>query len=172
MTLLKCLIAAAAAFSGFVALMYVAQRSLMYHPERLRTPPAAAGLFDAQEIVLDTADGEKVIVWHVPPKDGKPLVLYFQGNAGSLRMRADRFRAFVEDGTGLVALSYRGYGGSTGGTVRTNLYELRTLNGSLDVIFVRAEHLPRLAGGINEQSRDALSIQAIAEENKAIVEPI
>ena len=114
MALLKWLIAAAAVFGGFVALMYVAQRSLMYHPERLRTPPAAAGLFDAQEIVLDTADGEKVIVWYVPPQDGKLLMLYFQGNAGSLRTRADRFRAFVEDGTGLVALSYRGYGGSTG----------------------------------------------------------
>jgi fermentation-respiration switch protein FrsA (DUF1100 family) len=114
MTLLKYLIAAAAAFGGFVALMYVAQRSLMYHPERLRTPPEAAGLADAQEIVLDTADGEKVIVWYVPPKPGKPLVLYFHGNGGSLRYRADRFGALAEDGTGLVALSYRGYGGSTG----------------------------------------------------------
>ena len=62
----------------------------------LRTPPAAAGLFDAQEIVLDTADGEKVIVWYVPPKPGKPLVLYFHGNGGSLRYRADRFRALAE----------------------------------------------------------------------------
>src|SRR4029079_11039914 len=114
MTLLKYVIAAAAAFGGFVALMYVAQRSLMYHPERLRTPPEAAGLFDAQEIVLDTADGEKVIVWYVPPKPGKPLVLYFHGNGGALRYRADRSRALAEDATGLVALSYRGYGGSTG----------------------------------------------------------
>jgi fermentation-respiration switch protein FrsA (DUF1100 family) len=64
--------------------------------------------------VLDTADGEKVIVWYVPPKPGKPLVLYFHGNGGSLRYRAYRFRALAEDGTGLVALSYRGYGGSTG----------------------------------------------------------
>ena len=55
-------------FGGFVALMYVAQRSLMYFPDRSRTPPAAAGLPDAQEIVLDTADGENVIAWHVPPR--------------------------------------------------------------------------------------------------------
>jgi uncharacterized protein len=114
MTLLKYLIAAAAAFGGFVALMYVAQRSLMYHPERLRTPPAAAGLSDAEEFVLDTADGEKVIVWTVPPKAGKPLILYFHGNGGALRHRVDRFRAWAQDGAGLVALSYRGYGGSTG----------------------------------------------------------
>jgi hypothetical protein len=112
--LLKGLIVAAAAFGGFVTLIYLAQRSLMYHPEQLRTPPAAAGLFDAEEVALDTADGEKVIAWYVPPKEGKALVLYFPGNAGALRSRADRFRALTDDGLGLVALSYRGYGGSTG----------------------------------------------------------
>src|SRR5258708_36052461 len=114
MTLLKWLIAVAAVFGGFVALMYVAQRALMYHPEALRTPPATAGLFDMQELVLDTADGEKVIVWYAPPQRDLPLVLYFHGNAGALRYRADRFRALTGDGYGLVALSYRGYGGSTG----------------------------------------------------------
>jgi len=114
MALLKWMIAVAAVFGGFVALMYVAQRALMYHPEALRTPPAAAGLFDVQELVLDTADGEKVIVWYMPPRRDLPLVLYFHGNAGSLRNRANRFRALTGDGYGLVALSYRGYGGSTG----------------------------------------------------------
>jgi hypothetical protein len=114
MTLLKWLIVAVAACGGFVALVYAAQRSLMYHPERLHTPPAAAGLFEAQEIVFDTADGEKVIVWHVPAKQNKPLILYFHGNAGSLRQRADRFRVLASFGYGIVALSYRGYGGSTG----------------------------------------------------------
>lgn len=114
MTLLKWLIAAATAFGGFVALMYLTQRALMYHPEALRTPPAMAGLPDVQEIVLDTADGEKVIVWYAPPQRDRPLVLYFHGNAGSLRNRSDRFRALTSDGYGLVALSYRGYGGSTG----------------------------------------------------------
>src|ERR1043165_2445870 len=114
MTLLKWLIAVAALFGGFVALMYVNQRALMYHPEALRTPPAAAGLFDVQEFVLATADGEKVIVWYAPPKRDLPLILYFHGNAGALRYRANRFRALTDDGYGLVALSYRGYGGSTG----------------------------------------------------------
>jgi pimeloyl-ACP methyl ester carboxylesterase len=114
MTLLKWALIAAAAFGGFVALMYVAQRSLMYFPERLRTEPGAAGLPAAEEVVLDTADGERVIVWHLPPQGDRPVVLYFHGNGGSLRYRVDRFRAFAADGLGLVALSYRGYGGSTG----------------------------------------------------------
>jgi fermentation-respiration switch protein FrsA (DUF1100 family) len=41
-------------------------------------------------------------------------VLYFHGNGGALRNRVDRFHALIADGSGLIALSYRGYGGSTG----------------------------------------------------------
>jgi uncharacterized protein len=101
-------------YAAVLALLYVAQRAMQYFPERFRTAPAAAGLPEAQEVVLDTADGERVIVWHVPPRGNKPVALYFHGNGGSLRNRVDRFRALIEDGSGLVALSYRGYGGSTG----------------------------------------------------------
>jgi fermentation-respiration switch protein FrsA (DUF1100 family) len=114
MGLLKWVITAAAAFGGLIALMYVVQRSLMYFPERLRTSPSAACLPEAHEVSLDTKDGEKVIVWHVVPGGEKPLVLYLHGNGGALRYRVARFRALIADGTGLVALSYRGYGGSTG----------------------------------------------------------
>jgi hypothetical protein len=35
-----------------VALLYVAQRSLQYFPERERTTPSAAGLSEAEEAVL------------------------------------------------------------------------------------------------------------------------
>src|SRR5262249_5392530 len=40
--------------------------------------------------------------------------LYFHGNGGALRYRVDRFRRLITDGIGLVALEYRGYGGSSG----------------------------------------------------------
>src|SRR5262245_10326812 len=114
MTILKWLLIGLACYAGLVALLYVAQRSMMYFPETARTPPASAGLPQADEIVLDTSDGEEAIAWHVPPGADKPVVPYFHGNGGALRMRACRFRARVADGTGLVALSYRGYGGSPG----------------------------------------------------------
>jgi FkbM family methyltransferase len=61
---------------------------------------------------------------------------------------------------------------STGGTVRTNLDELGGLAGSLDVIFVKAERLARLAPGMDERARGGLSIQDIAERNKEMVKPI
>ena len=108
------LIFLATGYLALVALMYVAQRALMYFPEKFRTAPAAAGLPEAEEVVLDTADGEKVIVWHVPPREGGMVTLYFHGNGGALRYRVDRFRAHTAQGDGLVALSYRGYAGSTG----------------------------------------------------------
>src|ERR1043166_2267824 len=101
-------------YGAIVALAYFAQRSLQYFPERTRTAPAAAAFPQAQEVELVTSDGERVIAWQVPPRDDKPVVLYFHGNGGSLRLRAGRFARIVADGTGLLALSYRGYGGSTG----------------------------------------------------------
>ena len=51
----------------------------------------------------------------------QPVFLYFHGNGGSLRWRDERFHALIADGSGLVALSYRGYGGSSGRPTETGL---------------------------------------------------
>ena len=124
MTTLKwLLLALLVGYGGLLALVYVGQRALQYFPERMRTPPAAAGLPEAEEIVLDTADGERVIAWHVAPHEGKPVLLYFHGNGGSLAWRAERLRSLTADGTGLLALSYRGYGGSSGSPTEKGLIE-------------------------------------------------
>jgi len=107
--------AAALVYVGAVAALYVFQRDLLYQPpQTFRTAPAAAGLPEAKEDVLLTQDGERVIVWSVPPHDGKKVVLFFHGNGDTLALRVPRLRAVIADGTGLVALSYRGYAGSTG----------------------------------------------------------
>ena len=116
-------IVAAAGYLALGALMFFAQRALMYFPDRARTPPAAAGLPQAEEVTLDTADGEKIIVWHIAPRGDKPVVLYFHGNGGALNLRADRFRKIAAEGFGLVGVSYRGYGGSTGKPTETGLIE-------------------------------------------------
>ena len=122
MTMLKwLLITALLGYGGLLALMYVFQRSLMYFPDRARTPPVAAGLPQVEEVTLTSADGEKLIAWHLPPQGTKPVVIYFQGNAGALDLRAGRFKWLIADGTGLLALSYRGYGGSTGRPSETGL---------------------------------------------------
>ncbi len=115
MTALKWLmIAAVIGYGGLLALMYVFQRALMYFPDTARVAPAQAGLPQAQEVALQSDDGEKLIAWHVPPRGDKPVVIYFQGNAEGLKARVERFTWLTADGTGLLALCYRGYGGSTG----------------------------------------------------------
>src|SRR5262245_10063601 len=101
-------------YGGLLALMYIFQRNLLYFPDARRTAPAVAGLPQADEVMLTTVDGEKLIAWHVRPQGSRPVVIYFQGNAGALDLRAGRFKWLTADGTGLLALSYRGYGGSTG----------------------------------------------------------
>jgi uncharacterized protein len=101
-------------YLGFVGLLYFAQRGMMYFPDRVRTPPAAAGFPQATEETLTTEDGERVLVWHVPPREDRPVVLYFQGNGGGPSLRVPRFQALTADGTGLLVLSYRGYAGSSG----------------------------------------------------------
>ncbi|HZP77477.1 MAG TPA: alpha/beta hydrolase [Pseudolabrys sp.] len=116
MTLLKwLLVAVIGGYVGFMLLLFLLQRSMMYPaPAVPRIAPAQVGLPEAEEVILDTQDGEQVIAWHVPPKHGKPVVLFFHGNGEVLPWRVPRFRALIEDGTGLLALSFRGYGGSSG----------------------------------------------------------
>jgi uncharacterized protein len=49
--------------------------------------------------------------------------LYFHGNGCALVDRVPRFRMFTARGYGLLAVSYRGYGGSTGSPTRCGLMQ-------------------------------------------------
>src|SRR6516225_6746558 len=101
-------------YAALAMTIYFAQRSLMYFPDPVHVLPAAAGLPEAEEVPLIAADGVRIAAWHVPPRDGKPVILYFHGNGGALRFRVERFRRLIADGIGLLALEYRGYGGLAG----------------------------------------------------------
>jgi fermentation-respiration switch protein FrsA (DUF1100 family) len=114
-TLKWLLIVVAIGYLGGIAVLYFKQREFLFPiPQGGRTSPQAAGFPQAEEHVLTSADGEQVIVWHVPAKPGRPVVMFFPGNGDFLAGRISRFRGITSDGTGLVALSYRGYAGSGG----------------------------------------------------------
>jgi uncharacterized protein len=116
MTALKwIIIVASLGYLGALAALFFAQRSLIFPaPTRARTAPQVAGFPLAEEHVLTTSDGERVIVWHVAPTPGRRVILYFPGNGDFLAGLVGRFQEITSDGTGLVALSYRGYAGSSG----------------------------------------------------------
>lgn len=101
-------------YAGLVATLYLTQRSLMYFPETVRTTPAQAGLPEARTVPLTAADGVQITAWYVAPQDDKPVIVYFHGNGGALRLGVPRFRKLIGSGIGLVALEYRGYGGNPG----------------------------------------------------------
>ncbi len=102
-------------YGGGLAFLFFKQRAMLFPiPPVGRMAPDAAGFPEAEEHILNTADGEKVIVWHVPAKPGRPVILFFPGNGDFLAGRVSRFKGITADGSGLVALSYRGYAGSSG----------------------------------------------------------
>ena len=103
--------------------MAVFQRRFLYFPDRRLTHPAEAGLSGAEELRLATDDGETLVAWYLPPSDRNPLILYFHGNGGALADRVLRFRAFAASGYGFLAISYRGYGGSTGSPTQAGLMQ-------------------------------------------------
>src|ERR1700736_4675373 len=107
MTVLKwLLIILAVSYACGLAVLFFKQREMLFPiPPVGRTLPAAAGFPEAEEHVLTTADGEKVIVWHVPARPARPVVLFFPGNGDFLAGRVARLKGITADRTGLVALS-------------------------------------------------------------------
>lgn len=97
-----------------VGLFWTGQDRLLFAADRTRTPPAAVGLREFDELTILTADGERLVAWWRPPAAGEGAVLYFAGNGGALALRADRYRELADAGFGVLAVSYRGYGGSSG----------------------------------------------------------
>lgn len=112
----------AAGYVAALALIATFQRSLLYHPGGSVRSPAEAGLPNARALDLQTGDGERLLAWHLPAAPDKPLLLYFHGNAGSLSDRAEVFAALAHDGYGVLAVSYRGFPGSTGTPTEAGLH--------------------------------------------------
>jgi fermentation-respiration switch protein FrsA (DUF1100 family) len=114
--LLQSVLAVAALFYAAVC-GYMAwnQRSFLYRPMPEQPVAAQSGLPGVEETILAAQDGTRIVAWQIAPRGkGRPVYVYFHGNAGNLSRRASRFRLMTEDGSGLFAIHYRGYGGSGG----------------------------------------------------------
>lgn len=85
--------------------LYLAQRSLLYHP----TPELRSDRADVLSIVTD---GAVLKIWQVP-NAGDRALLYFGGNAEDVAANIATFAAAFPN-TALYFANYRGYGGSTG----------------------------------------------------------
>jgi fermentation-respiration switch protein FrsA (DUF1100 family) len=93
---------------------YFANRIFMYFPDPYRYTPEEVGLTGVEEVELTTPDGVTLVAWYAPAAEGRPTVLYFQGNAGNAAGRAAKIETMRSGGTGVFYLNNRGYGGSGG----------------------------------------------------------
>ena len=113
--LVKSILALVSIYVALLLTGYLVQRRLLYVVDPVHVDPKSAGLSGVTETVIAAPDGARVLAWHGPAKTGQPTLLYFHGNAGSLAARAPRIERFMAEGWGVLMMTYRGYGGSTGG---------------------------------------------------------
>jgi uncharacterized protein len=103
------------------AVMFIVQRQLQYFPTHRNPAPETLGLTGVSAPNITTPDGETLVAWHSPAPPGRPTILFFHGNAGEVADRADRFAFWQAQGHGVLFLSPRGYGGSSGSISETGL---------------------------------------------------
>lgn len=121
-TLKKPMIALLISYIMVLAIMFFAQRKMQYHPTGKIQPLSFYMLNSFLEQTLTTSDGVNILGWFKRPEDSsKPIILYFQGNAGNIGDRAHKLEVFAKRGYGILAISYRGYAGSEGNPTEAGL---------------------------------------------------
>ncbi len=129
-------------FGGYaflVLLLFVAQRNILYHPSEMRPKAADFGVPEMQQIDIPAPDGVKLYSWWRPPqRPDKTTIVYFHGNAGHIGDRAFKARAYLDEGYGVMMVSYRYNAGSGGRPSEDGLYA----DGRSAYNFVMAQDVP------------------------------
>jgi len=102
--------------AAFLAVVWFAQRSLIYFPDGSVPPPGALGLPEAEIVTFDTEDGLHLEAWYVPARapSADRTIVVFNGNAGHRGHRVTLAALFAELGFSTLLTDYRGYGGNPG----------------------------------------------------------
>lgn len=109
-------------YLAVVIFIYLNQRAMLYYPDTRMGLPEDYGLEEFNPLTLTTDDGVKITAWYHPQAEGYPLIIYFHGNGGHLGYRHGIYKALADAGFGVLAVSYRGYGGSEGSPQERGLY--------------------------------------------------
>lgn len=112
--MLTFVLSVAIAYAFFVAFMYFGQRSMLF-------PGATAGVDPVPErppwgehVKLLTGDGETLHALYASADKGRSAAIFFHGNGDTILNLGFMAAAFAQRDIGLLAVSYRGYGGSSG----------------------------------------------------------
>ncbi len=111
---------AALLYIGVVGYLYVNQRTILYANPHIVEKPLND--LPIQDVRIKTPDGETLQAWYEPPQKGRPVILFFHGQGGTLYMGRYRYRRMHDHGVGYLALAYRGYSQSTGTPTEKGLF--------------------------------------------------
>lgn len=107
------------AFPGCSALdryVFTVKKGVPVTPEKYGIP--------YHEVWFPSLDGLQLNGWFIPGNNGKPLVLYFHGNGGSLSDNLGYANILHRSGFPILIFDYRGYGKSDGRPLREeDLYQ-------------------------------------------------
>ena len=115
--LVRTLAVCAVLYGALVGYLYAQQGDLLYpgaDGKRRAGTAAQAGLAGFSDLTIETEDGERLAAYFRAPEPGRAAILYLHGNGGSIFGRRNRIRALAAEGRGVLAVSYRGFAGSTG----------------------------------------------------------
>jgi hypothetical protein len=110
-------------YCGLLAVIYLNQRSLQYAPGGKMFELSETQLHRAELVSIPSGGGAKLAGWYEAPEGGKPLIVYYRGNALSFSREHERYEAMEADGYGFLAIDYRGFGGSPGEISQANILE-------------------------------------------------
>jgi len=121
-------------YSGLAALLYFQQNRFIFPaPQQVVAP---SGGYEA--VTLKTEDGLSLMAHWRAPDDGKPTVVHFHGNAGSLLGSGYENALFAADGYGVLLVEYRGYGGNPGDPSEEGLKK----DGRAAMAFLKTRSIP------------------------------
>src|SRR5947207_1337073 len=91
------------------------EREHQYTLGGTRSTPEAAAAAGFIEVKIATADGERLDGWwRPPPATERGVVLFLHGTPGTVPDQVWRLGQLRHSGLGILAIDWRGYGGSTG----------------------------------------------------------
>jgi pimeloyl-ACP methyl ester carboxylesterase len=121
----------ALAYLVFVAGLYFFQRSLIFPAPQEHHAPAPG----FASITLPTTDDLTLQAQWRAPAPGRPIIVFFHGNGGSLALASQETQGFTQAGYGVLLVEYRGYGGNPGSPSEEGFYR----DGRAAFVFLAAQ---------------------------------
>ena len=99
-------------FIGIILFLF--QRRMTFNKSGKPKKPKEYGLFQIQEVLVNTPDNLKLLAWFQHSQNKNPILIYFHGNSYDIGERAYRVNRYIKNGWGVLLMAWRGYSGNIG----------------------------------------------------------